>query len=218
MTNSLPTSHTKRVADFLNRVQASHRGRVIFALDATASRQSTWDTAVKLQADMFVETDKIGGLEVQLVYYRGLEECKAGRWTIDTHELANAMSRITCVSGQTQIGRILAHVRKEHAQQPVNAVVFIGDMVEEPAHGLYDAAAGCPPIFIFQEGPDVLATQVFGEMARLTKGAYSKFTPGSARELADLLRAVAAFAAGGLTALSDLRTDAARKLLEQVKK
>jgi hypothetical protein len=128
------------------------------------------------------------------------------------------MSRITCVSGTTQIGKILAHARGEHAQQPVAAVVFIGDMVEEPRHGLFDAAAGCPPLFIFQEGPDVLAGEVFSELARLTKGAHLKFTSGSARELAELLRAVAAFAVGGLTALSDLRSDAARKLLGQMKK
>jgi len=218
MTNSLPASHSQRVAAFLDQVQASHRGRLIFALDATASRQPTWDASVQLQSEMFAEAGRIGGLEVQLVYYRGLEECKAGHWTNDTRELANTMSRIVCVSGQTQIGRILDHVRKEHARQAVAAVVFIGDMVEEPAHGLYDAAAGCPPLFIFQEGPDVLANQVFEEMARLTKGAHLKFTPGSARELGELLRAVAAFAAGGLTTLSDLRTDAAVKLLGQMKK
>jgi hypothetical protein len=64
----------------------------------------------------------------------------------------------------------------------------------------------------------VLAAQVFGEMARLTNGAHSKFSTGSARELAELLRAVAAFAVGGLTALADLRTDSARKLLGQMKK
>ena len=214
MTN-LPSSPSQRVADFL--AKASHRGRLIFALDATASRQPTWDASVQLQAEMFAEAGKIGGLEVQLVYYRGLEECKAGHWTMDTRELANAMSRITCVSGQTQIGKILAHVRKEHAQQKVDAVVFIGDMVEEPAHSLYDAAAGCPPLFIFQEGPDVLAGQVFAELARLTKGHYCALDSNSIAQLRDWLRAVAAFAVGGLTALADLRSEAAVKLLRQLK-
>jgi hypothetical protein len=62
---------------------------------------------------------------------------------------------------------------------------------------IYDAADRLGvPVFIFQEGPDVLAAQVFGEMARLTKGAHLKFAAGSARELAELLRAVAAFAVG----------------------
>jgi hypothetical protein len=33
------------------------RGRLIFALDATASREPTWDRASHLQAEMFKETE-----------------------------------------------------------------------------------------------------------------------------------------------------------------
>jgi hypothetical protein len=51
---------------------AGQRGRLIFALDATMSRQPMWDSACRLQADMFREAAAIGGLDVQLVYYRGL--------------------------------------------------------------------------------------------------------------------------------------------------
>ena len=217
MTTNLPTGHTQRVTEFLKKQTA--RGRLIFALDATASRQPMWDASVQLQAQMFEEAGKIGGLEVQLVYYRGLDECKASHWTTDARELAQQMSRIICVSGQTQIEKILAHVRKEHGSQPVSACVFIGDMCEETSYSLQDAATGLGvPVFVFQEGEDVLAADVFQNIAKLTNGAYSKFRPGSARELADLLRAVAAFATGGLTALADLRTDSARKLLGQMKK
>ena len=50
------------------------RGRIIFALDATASREATWDTACKLQAEMFQAAATIGSLDLQLVYYRGLGE------------------------------------------------------------------------------------------------------------------------------------------------
>src|SRR3984893_6425695 len=56
------------------------RGRLIFALDATMSRQPTWDAACRLQADMFREAAAAGGLDVQLVYYRGLRECRASVW------------------------------------------------------------------------------------------------------------------------------------------
>lgn len=214
---NLPTSHSQRVTDFLAKVQTT-RGRLIFALDATASRQPTWDMACQLQANMFAEAGKIGGLEIQLVYFRGLNECKASDWTPDTHALADKMSQITCMAGYTQIGKILAHVRKEHGAQPVSAAVFVGDMCEETAYALTDTAAGLGvPCFIFQEGDDVVAAETFKQIAKLTNGAYSKFSSGSARELADLLRAVAAFATGGLTALADLRTDSARKLLSQMK-
>ena len=71
------------VADFLskvaaipNRASTGRRGRLIFALDATVSRQPTWDQACHIQAEMFQETEALGGLDVQLVYYRGFRECK----------------------------------------------------------------------------------------------------------------------------------------------
>ena len=35
--------------------EPGRRGRLIFALDATMSRQPLWDTACRLQADMFRE-------------------------------------------------------------------------------------------------------------------------------------------------------------------
>ena len=77
---------------------------------------------------------------------------------------------------------------------------------------LYDAA-GLPPLFSFQEGADPEAEIVFRKLAGLTRGACAKFDSSAARELAELLRAVAAFAAGGMRALTDLRTEGARRLL-----
>jgi hypothetical protein len=167
---------------------------------------------------MFAAAGEIGGLEVQLVYFRGLNECKASHWTTDTRELATAMSGIKCVAGLTQISRMLAHARKEHEQQKVNAVIFVGDAVEERPHDLYDAAAGLGvPFFLFQEGNDAAVEKTFAQIAKLTNGAHCKFAPGSARELPDLLNAVAKFAVGGTAALADPRTDGERKLLGQLK-
>jgi hypothetical protein len=131
--------------------------------------------------------------------------------------MANQMSRITCATGYTQIRRVLAHIRKEHTQGPVSAAIFVGDAMEEKSHTLYDAAAGLGvPLFLFQEGADQEVEKVFWEMARLTKGAYSSFTPGAVRELGELLGGVAVFAAGGRAALERLGTDSARKLLTQL--
>jgi hypothetical protein len=76
------------------------------------------------------------------------------------------------------------------------------------------------PVFMFQEGHDPVAEQAFREVARLSKGAYCRFDAGAAHELGELLRAVAAYAAGGLKALSSLssRNDrGAQKLLAQLK-
>src|SRR5262249_476255 len=84
------------------------RGRLIFGVDATASRQPTWDLAAQLQAQMFATVDALGGLDVQLVYYRGLCECVASRWLADGKALGAIMSRVSCAAGHTQIQRVLA--------------------------------------------------------------------------------------------------------------
>jgi hypothetical protein len=225
MASNLPASHSKRVGDFLQKVSVA-RGRIAFVIDATASRQPTWDTACQLQAEMFVEAGKLGGLEMQITYFRGLDEVKSSNWTSDARELQHFMGRVRCEGGYTKYAKALTHVRKEHQRQAINAVVLIGDMLEEiPPHPLYDAVGGLGvPCFCFQEGSDPQLREgfkelreAFMEVARLTKGAYCAFDSNSVAQLRDLLRAVAAFAVGGLTALSDLRTDSARKLLGQLK-
>src|SRR5215831_20959776 len=112
ITNRGESAPTKSQLDtFLEEVKqlagggGGGRGRIIFALDATASRQPTWDTACKLQAEMFREVATIGGLDMQLVYYRGLGECRASRWISHPDQLAKTMSQITCAAGETQIGK-----------------------------------------------------------------------------------------------------------------
>jgi hypothetical protein len=216
MGGNLPAHHSQRVARFLQERQTQARGRLVFAIDATASRQPTWDIACALQGEMFAEAGKVGSLDVQLAYFRG-NECSHSHWTSDTQKLATIMSRIDCLTGHTQIGKVLAHIRQEHAAQPVSAAIFVGDATEETPGQLYDAATGLPPMFLFQEGHDPVVEETFKQLARLTRGAFCMFTPGAARELADLLRAVAAFAVGGLTALADQRSERARKLLQQLK-
>ena len=203
---------------------AGQRGRLIFALDATMSRQPMWDTACQLQADMFSETAKIGGLDVQLVYYRGINECRASRWVSDARELASLMVKINCQGGHTQIGKVLTHARKETEKKKVQALVYVGDAMEEPIDDLCAAAGSLGllgvPAFMFQEGHDAVAEQAFREIARLSRGVYCRFDAGAAHELAELLRAVAAYAAGGMKALADLKarhSSGAVKLLAQLR-
>src|SRR5439155_1703450 len=213
-----------RVKELAPTTQSGRRGRLIFALDATMSRQPTWDTACRLQAEMFREAASIGGLDVQLVYYRGFGECRASGWVSNGERLAQLMSRIDCRGGHTQIGKILAHARRETERARVQALVFIGDAMEEALDTLAAAAGELGlrgvPVFLFQEGGDPVAEQAFREIARLTRGAYCRFDAGAAHQLAELLRAVAAYAAGGIKALTDLSTrrgTAALKLLGQLK-
>ena len=203
---------------------AGERGRLIFALDATMSRQPMWDTACSLQAQMFGEASAIGGLDVQLLYYRGLGECRASRWVSDARQLGGLMEKIDCRGGHTQIGKILAHARRENETKRVQALVFVGDAMEEPIDELCAAAGQLGllgvPAFVFQEGGDAVAEQAFREIARLSRGAYCRFDISAAHELAELLRAVAAYAAGGMKALADLKArhnSGAVKLLAQLR-
>jgi hypothetical protein len=196
------------------------RGRLIMALDATLSRQPTWDTACKLQAEMFQEAGKVGGLEIQLVYFRGYNECRASRWVADTRTLSNLMTAIDCRGGQTQIGKVLGHARKEAAQKKVAALVYVGDALEEPIDALAQKAGELGLLgvrsFVFQEGRDAAVERGFREIARLTGGAYARFDANAAGQLRELLRAVAAFAAGGVKALAK-QNGPARLLLEQLR-
>jgi hypothetical protein len=204
-------------------ISANAKGRLVFALDATMSRQPTWDIACRLQADMFAETAAIGGLAVQLVYFRGLAECRASRFVADARGLTDLMTRITCQGGETQIGRVLAHIRDEAEQETIGAFIYVGDAMEESVDALCAIAGelGLKGIrgFMFQEGANTIAETAFREIARLTGGAYARFSPGAAEHLRGLLRAAAAFAAGGHDALRRLVAEgrAPKGLLAQVK-
>jgi hypothetical protein len=197
------------------------RGRIIFALDATMSREETWDLACKLQADMFREVAAAGGLDVQLVFYRGDRECSASRWTGDTQHLTKIMTGIKCRAGYTQLQKVLAHAQKETKLLKVGALIFIGDALEEQDDGLIPEARELGrlgvPAFMFQEGDDREVEKSFREIGRVTKGAYCRFDPGAARQLGELLKAVAVFAVGGIAALETRKDAGAIKLLGQLK-
>jgi hypothetical protein len=198
-------------------------GRLIFALDATMSRQPTWDMACALQGDMFREAASLGSLDIRLVYYRGLDECRATGWISDSAKLAELMGKIDCRGGNTQIGKVLSEARREAVASGVRAMVFVGDAMEESVDDLCVKAGELGllkvPVFMFQEGQDAPAEQVFREIARLTGGAWSRFDPGAAAQLRELLRAAAAYAAGGREALLRLSKNGtgAAKLLGQMK-
>ncbi len=225
------TSSRGEIDMFLERARAigraapvGPRGRLIFALDATMSRQPTWDSACKLQGEMFLETQAIGGLDVQLVYFRGLNECRASRWVSEPAALAALMGRIDCRGGHTQIRKVLSHACQEAERAKVQALVYVGDAMEEVVDDICAKAGELGlrgvPAFVFQEGDNPDVERTFRDIARLTRGAYCRFNVGAAHELRELLRAVAAYAAGGMKALSDLsarRNAGAMRLLEQMK-
>ena len=231
MSNNLPANDrvSALIGEFLDEVMPkkppSARGNLIFGLDATASREETWDIAASLQGQMFHEAGSVGSLNVQLIYYRGAEridgECKASQWVTNPAQLAAFMSNIKCRAGLTQIGRVLGHALREASQRKIGALVFVGDACEESRDQLITQARLLAelnvPAFMFQEGYDPQAGQTFREIARITKGAHLRFDQGSAKQLGELLRAVAAFAVGGITGLEKQNSNAAKLLLGQIR-
>ncbi len=201
-----------QVTAFLDKARALQikpDSRLIFALDATASRQPTWDRACHLQARMFDTTRDIAGLSIQLCYYRGLNEFHALPWSGDGVSLQGQMLAVSCLGGYTQIGRILRHALEQHRESAVKAAVFIGDAVEEDAAALYRIAGQLRilglPVFMFQEGSDPATGRVFAEIARLSGGVHCQFNENSEDQLHDLLTAVAMYASGGVDAVKQLQ-------------
>lgn len=198
------------------------RGRLIFALDATMSRQPTWDLACSLQGEMFEAAASIGGLAVQLVYFRGLGESRASPFVANARALRDLMLKIDCRGGNTQLRKVLAHVRREAEKRPLAALAYVGDAMEENPDQLCQIAGQIGLLgvraFMFHEGRDPAAEHTFREIARLTGGAYLPFNSAAASELRALLNAVATYAAGGLKALQASKGAGAQLLLPLLKR
>jgi hypothetical protein len=199
---------------FLNKLAAAPthadaaRGRLLFGLDATASRQPTWDRAARIQSEMFTAAAAVGGLKIQLCFYRGFGEFRVSPWTSQATQLVRMMTSVSCRAGETQIRKVLQHAVNEAQQERVGALVFVGDCIEENIDVLATIAGQMGtlgvPAFMFHEGNDLRAAYAFKEIARLSNGAYCQFDAGSADALRDLLCAVAVYAAGGQAALDRL--------------
>lgn len=224
------SAHNNAIDAFLERARSvteprASRGRLIFALDATMSRQPAWDVAQSIQGEMFRTTSAHGGLDVQLVYFRGFGECRASRFVSGGEGLAGLMAQISCRGGKTQIGKVLRHALDETRAQRVGALVYIGDAMEENVDDLAAAAGELGLLglktFMFQEGRDAATQGAYREIARLTGGAYATFDASAPRRLAELLEAAAAYAAGGMLELerrAERGEGAAQLLLSQMGK
>ena len=186
------------------------------------SRQPTWDLACELQAEMFDAVGAAGGLFVQLVYFRGIGESRASQFVANARALRDLMVKIDCRGGQTQIRKVLAHVRREAEKRPIAALAYVGDAMEENPDELCRLAGEIGLLgvraFMFHEGKDPVAQRTFREIARITGGAYLPFDSSAAAQLRTLLQAVATYATGGLKALEAHPGEGARLLLPQLKR
>jgi hypothetical protein len=187
------------------KFEARHTPRMIFAMDATGSREPTWEMAGKLHREMGAA---LGGLSLRLVFFRGAE-CKMSPWVAGGQRLAGLMTKVRCATGYTQIGRVLQHVLTESREHTIRALVYVGDCCEESAEELFTLAEQLKrqkiPIFVFHEGTDSVAEPIFRRLAQITDGIYASFDAGSAEQLRKLLAGAADYAAGRHKSISDLR-------------
>jgi len=225
--SKLPADGSSRadIDAFLQKVAATpptkpagRPGRLLFAIDATASREPTWDMACQIQSEMFASTDDIGGLQVQLAFYRGFGEMKVTQWLDSADDLVRRMVKVRCLAGRTQIRKLLRHALKETRSQKVDALVFVGDVVEEDIDELGHVAGQLglvgTPVFVFHEGGEATSRRAFEQIAKLSGGAYCGFDAGSAQQLRELLAAVAVFSAGGRRALETLGRERGGHILQ----
>ncbi len=210
--DQLTPSNSLSVQDFLKKSEQiapvekkENTGRLLFAMDATASREHAWDMACQIQADMFMSTQEIGALEISLCYYRGYGEFHSLDWTSNAVLLRDQMLKVRCLAGHTQIKRTLEHAINTCVKQKIKAVVLVSDSFEESIDQVGQVAGKLGmlnvPVFVFHEGHDTAAKNAFQHIAQLTNGAYCPFDQNSVAQLKELLCAVAAFAVGGLSAL-----------------
>jgi hypothetical protein len=199
---------------FLPNTRDQNPARLVFALDATASREQAWDHACEIQTDMFSAVHEIGSLAVQVCYYRGFRQFHYSQWSTKAKPLQDFMADVNCQGGHTQIEKVLRHALNSQKSQQLKAVVFVGDAVEEHPDTLCDLAGRMGllniPLFIFQEGQDNQVSRVFRQLANLSGGIYAPFNLNSREQLKNLLSAVAVFATGGKSAaqaLSKTRPD-----------
>ena len=214
-TENGPSQPSQAVATFIARAKSPTNlpgnlieSRIIFGLDATASREATWDQASQIQHEMFAAVQTDQRLAVQLCFYRGFRELKASGFCHSATELQGLMSQVRCAGGHTQIGRLLKHTLKVAQKDTLKAVLFVGDAIEESVDDLCGQAGllGLKkiPLFIFHEGGDAAVERTFRVMAKLSGGAYAPFDLASPDQLKRLLAGVAAYATGGRAALGTL--------------
>ena len=99
--NNIASLHADPLRSFLAEAaqqrSAALGPRLIFAIDATASRKPTWDLACELQGEMFKAAAAVGGLAVQLVYFRGADTFHASPFVSNASALTKIMEEVFCM-------------------------------------------------------------------------------------------------------------------------
>ena len=113
----------------LAKLQSAHVvGRLLVALDLTASRAESLKQARVATARMFAAIKAVGKVAVKMLYFRG-DECRATAWHDDADKISGAMLSLSCKTGNTQICRVLKLALAE--KEKLSGVVLVGDHSED---------------------------------------------------------------------------------------
>ena len=185
------------------------RPRLIFAVDATASREPAW-AAARQVTDALVKALP-GALDVALAVHGGSRVHTFTAFTNNANTLRDRAAGVACRGGTTRLLPILAASLKHPA---VRVVVYIGDVFEESViqgQRLADAmGAQGTKLIVLHDTADPGArrdAEVFWDLAKRTGGCVLPFDASASGRLRDLLSAVAVYAVGGEKLLRERRHD-----------
>ena len=202
---SLPTAFTH--AEPPAETGTPCRPRLVFAVDATASREPAW-AAARQVTDALVKALP-GELDVALAVHGGSRVHTFTAFTSDASTLRDRAAGVACHAGMTRLLPILATSLK---QQSVRVVIYIGDVFEESlpqGRQLADAMGGRgTKLIVLHDTADPGArrdAEVFWDLAKRTGGCVLPFDAGASGKLRDILSAVAVYAVGGEKLLRERR-------------
>lgn len=196
------------------------RAKLVFAFDATASREVAWETSTALTDALLAALP--GRLDVALAVHGGNEVHTFTRFESDAGELRDLAAGVRCRAGHTKLLDLLARVLETEG---VDLVLYVGDTFEESPRRARKLAAALAArntrLIILHDASsnNFGGEEVFAEMARLTSGAVLPFDAAALPRLRELLAAVAVLAVGGMPLLT-ARKEAlpgAHLLLEHLK-
>ncbi len=195
-----------------------HLSGICFVIDATGSRQHSWQQAQRTQAEMFDAVKSAGNLKLSIVCHRGNRVSDLGTFATPA-DAKRSMAAVSCEAGNTEI---IGSLKAAMGKKP-STIIMIGDCFEENFGDLQQVcsklAAEQIRVYAFVEGNDPNGQHAYKMAADLTGGIFQPF--GSGLDLSDLCVAAAVFDVGGQQAFDKLIASGhagAKALEHQVKR
>ena len=223
--SSKAISATPKQEILTRAIAHQERPRLLFAMDATASREACWTIAKEITGAMFESVP--GELDVALAYHSGGRLQEMTPFSSEAKAFLDKVQAVRCSAGRTALNEILD---KAAQASRIKALIYIGDCFEEDPTEAVELAQQLKlkgvRCFIFHDtssqaqGYDTRAARTaFEQITRITGGAILPFDETSPDLVKELLSAIALYAAQGIKALEQKTKllPAARLLLKQMR-